>query len=143
MILPLVEKLRAFMAQHVFPAEPAMHDPSVSLSELMRPIQQAARDEGLWMPQIAESQGGMGLSLLEHAIVNGMDLVEAGAQGEHKIQRGYMPVTTYSAHWIRDPALSDAVANFLARERRAIDHEQNILESFAPFRKDGETGPAA
>ncbi|MGB1701129.1 MAG: acyl-CoA dehydrogenase family protein, partial [Nannocystaceae bacterium] len=69
MSLPLVERLRAFMEQHVFPAEPAMHDSSISLTELMRPIQAAAREEGLWMPQIPEEQGGMGLSLLEHAIV--------------------------------------------------------------------------
>jgi hypothetical protein len=74
---------------------------------------------------------------IDYAIRHGLARVEAGAQGEHKIQRGYMPATTYSAHWIRDPALSQAVAHFLERERRAIDHEQNILESFAPFRKDG------
>jgi predicted N-acyltransferase len=80
---------------------------------------------------------------IDYAIRHGLARVEAGAQGEHKIQRGYLPAPTYSAHWIRDPALSDAVANFLARERRAIDHEQNILESFAPFRKDGGAGPAS
>ncbi len=74
---------------------------------------------------------------IEYAIRPGLARVEAGAQGEHKIQRGYMPATTYSAHWIRDPALRDAIAHFLERERRAIDEEQNILESFAPFRKDG------
>ena len=74
---------------------------------------------------------------IDYAIRHGLARVEAGAQGEHKIQRGYMPATTYSAHWIRDPALRQAVAHFLERERRAIDHEQNILESFAPFRKDG------
>jgi predicted N-acyltransferase len=74
---------------------------------------------------------------IDYAIRHGLARVEAGAQGEHKIQRGYMPATTYSAHWIRDPALRDAVAHFLERERRAIDEEQNILESFAPFRKDG------
>ena len=74
---------------------------------------------------------------IDYAIRHGLARVEAGAQGEHKIQRGYMPATTYSAHWIRDPALRQAVAHFLERERRAIDEEQNILESFAPFRKDG------
>ncbi|MDX1575975.1 MAG: GNAT family N-acetyltransferase [Kiloniellales bacterium] len=76
---------------------------------------------------------------IDYAIQNGLARVEAGAQGEHKIQRGYLPAPTYSAHWIRDPALRDAVAGFLARERRAIGEEQNILESFAPFRKDGKT----
>jgi hypothetical protein len=74
---------------------------------------------------------------IDYAIRHRLARVEAGAQGEHKIQRGYMPATTYSAHWIRDPALRDAIAHFLERERRAIDEEQNILESFAPFRKSG------
>jgi predicted N-acyltransferase len=74
---------------------------------------------------------------IDYAIRHGLARVEAGAQGEHKIQRGYLPAITYSAHWIRDPALRQAVAHFLERERRAIDEEQNILESFAPFRKDG------
>ncbi len=74
---------------------------------------------------------------IDYAIRHRLARVEAGAQGEHKIQRGYLPATTYSAHWIRDPALRQAVAHFLERERRAIDEEQNILESFAPFRKDG------
>jgi len=74
---------------------------------------------------------------IDYAIRHRLARVEAGAQGEHKIQRGYLPTTTYSAHWIRDPGLRKAVAHFLERERRAIDEEQNILESFAPFRKDG------
>ena len=74
---------------------------------------------------------------IDYAIRHRLARVEAGAQGEHKIQRGYLPATTYSAHWIRDPALREAVAQFLERERRAIDQEQNILESFAPFRKSG------
>lgn len=69
-IPPLLEKLRTFMEAHVFPAEPLMHDDSVSLSKAIRPIQAAAREEELWMPQIAKDDGGMGLSLLEHAIVS-------------------------------------------------------------------------
>ena len=73
---------------------------------------------------------------IDYAIRHGLARVEAGAQGEHKIQRGYLPSPTYSAHWIRDPSFRRAIADFLARERRAIDEEQNILESFAPFRKD-------
>jgi len=79
---------------------------------------------------------------IDYAIRHRLERVEAGAQGEHKIQRGYLPSPTYSAHWIRDPAFRRAVADFLARERRAIDEEQTILESFAPFRKDGGRGPA-
>ena len=73
---------------------------------------------------------------IDYAIRHGLQRVEAGAQGEHKIQRGYLPVTTYSAHWIAVPALRRAVADFLQRERRAVGEEQQILESFAPFRKD-------
>jgi uncharacterized protein len=76
---------------------------------------------------------------IDYAIRHRLARVEAGAQGEHKIQRGYLPKVTYSAHWIRDPALRDAVADFLARERRTIGEEQRILETFAPFRKDGGT----
>jgi predicted N-acyltransferase len=75
---------------------------------------------------------------IDYAIRHRLAWVEAGAQGEHKIQRGYLPTTTYSAHWIRDPALKQAVAHFLDRERRGIGEEQMILESFSPFRKDGE-----
>jgi hypothetical protein len=74
---------------------------------------------------------------VEHAIAEGLKTVEAGAQGEHKIQRGYLPVETYSAHWIRDPALREAVAHFLARERVMLGHEKAALEELNPFRQDG------
>ena len=74
---------------------------------------------------------------IDYAIRHRLGRVEAGAQGEHKIQRGYLPSPTYSAHWIRDPAFRRAVADFLERERRAVDQERNILESFAPSQKDG------
>jgi uncharacterized protein len=74
---------------------------------------------------------------IDFAIEHGLARVEAGAQGPHKIQRGYLPVATYSAHWIRDPALRDAVANYLVRERRAVRHERDALEEeFSPFRKE-------
>jgi len=79
---------------------------------------------------------------IDYAIRHGLARVEAGAQGEHKLQRGYLPTATYSAHWIRDPALKRAVAEFLARERRAVGEEQRILESFAPFRNDEGAAPA-
>jgi uncharacterized protein len=78
---------------------------------------------------------------IDYAIRHRLARVEAGAQGEHKIQRGYLPTLTYSAHWIRDPAFRQAVAQFLDRERRAIGEEQRILECFAPFRQDGGPGP--
>ncbi|MFN3449871.1 MAG: peptidogalycan biosysnthesis protein, partial [Roseococcus sp.] len=64
--------------------------------------------------------------------------VEAGAQGEHKIQRGYLPVPTYSAHWIAHPGLSRAVADFLERERPAMRREMAELATLSPFRREGE-----
>ena len=58
--------------------------------------------------------------------------VEAGAQGAHKLARGYLPVPTYSAHWIRDPALRRAVADYLKRERAHVAREIAALgEEFA------------
>jgi len=62
--------------------------------------------------------------------------VEAGAQGPHKIQRGYLPAPTYSAHWIPDPAFRRAVAQFLARERDMVAHKMDGLSDFSPFRRD-------
>ena len=74
---------------------------------------------------------------IEFAIRHGLARVEAGAQGEHKIQRGYLPTETYSAHWIRDPGFREAIADFLGRERAGVRHEQNALADFSPFRKEG------
>ncbi len=54
---------------------------------------------------------------MDFAIAHGLTRVEAGAQGEHKIQRGYLPTPTYSAHWIADRRLREAVERFLASER--------------------------
>ena len=62
--------------------------------------------------------------------------VEAGAQGEHKLARGYMPVTTYSAHYIADPALRRAIADYLKRERAYVAAAGNELAAMGPFRKD-------
>jgi hypothetical protein len=70
------------------------------------------------------------------AIEHGLKRVEAGAQGPHKIQRGYLPVATYSAHWIADPALRQAIARFLEEERRAEALEREGLADASPFRKD-------
>ena len=72
---------------------------------------------------------------IDFAIANGLRRVEAGAQGEHKIQRGYLPETTYSAHWIADPGLRQAVERFLARERPAVEQEIGLLAAESPFRK--------
>ena len=81
---------------------------------------------------------------IEFAIERGLARVEAGAQGEHKIQRGYLPVATYSAHWIRDPAFAAAVGDFLRRERAAVEQERRALCTLSPFRQvDGGEGTPA
>ena len=73
---------------------------------------------------------------IDFAIAHGLARVEAGAQGEHKIQRGYRPVPTYSAHWIAHQGLRRAVAEFLDEERPARLAEIEQLGAFTPFRKD-------
>ncbi|WP_324262169.1 GNAT family N-acetyltransferase [Altererythrobacter sp. H2] len=72
---------------------------------------------------------------IEAAIGLGLDRVEAGAQGGHKLARGYEPVTTWSAHWIADPGFRAAVAEFLERERSGIAQDQAWLGERTPFRK--------
>jgi hypothetical protein len=74
---------------------------------------------------------------IEFAIARGLDRVEAGAQGPHKLARGYLPQTIYSAHWIADPGLRRAVARFLDEERAHVAFEQRLLAEHAPFRKAG------
>jgi predicted N-acyltransferase len=72
---------------------------------------------------------------IEHAIRLGLARVEAGAQGQHKIARGYLPSPVYSAHWIADPALRSPVARFLAQEREAMQEEMEWLEEeYSPFK---------
>ncbi len=73
---------------------------------------------------------------IEFAIQRGLSRVEAGAQGEHKIARGYLPSPVYSAHFIADPALRAPVADYLARERAAVDAEIEVMAAeLSPFRK--------
>jgi predicted N-acyltransferase len=72
---------------------------------------------------------------IEAAIALGLKRVEAGAQGPHKLSRGYEPVPTWSAHHIADPRLRDAVADFLQAERPAVMREIAALEEMTPFRK--------
>jgi predicted N-acyltransferase len=62
--------------------------------------------------------------------------VEAGAQGEHKIQRGYEPTLTHSAHWLQSPGLRNAVDRFLQAERPAILAEAQALSTLTPYRQD-------
>lgn len=76
---------------------------------------------------------------IDFAIARGLQTVEAGAQGEHKIARGYLPQTTYSAHYIADPGLRRAVRDYLARERQYVAEAARELTDAAPFRKsDGD-----
>jgi predicted N-acyltransferase len=75
---------------------------------------------------------------IDWAIAHGLKRVEAGAQGRHKIQRGYLPKPTYSAHWIAHTGLRRAVANFVAEERIGIEHDMKRLAEDSPFRNEGE-----
>jgi predicted N-acyltransferase len=72
---------------------------------------------------------------MEFAIDHGLDRVEAGAQGEHKLARGYLPVATQSLHWMRDAGFAEAVARYLEAERAAVDEDIEILTGYGPFRK--------
>jgi predicted N-acyltransferase len=73
---------------------------------------------------------------IDYAIRHKLKRVEAGAQGEHKLARGYLPHTTYSAHFIANPALRRAIAEYLARERAYVEASAEELATMAPFRKD-------
>jgi len=72
---------------------------------------------------------------IDYAIAHKLARVEAGAQGEHKLARGYMPTPTYSAHYIVDPGFRQAVARYLEGERAAIAENIADLSAFAPYRK--------
>jgi predicted N-acyltransferase len=71
---------------------------------------------------------------IDFAIAHQLPVVEAGAQGEHKLARGYAPATTRSVHWIGHPGLRDAVSRFVAQERASVAREQEALERYTPFR---------
>ena len=70
--------------------------------------------------------------------MHGLKAVEAGAQGEHKLARGYLPVLTHSFYWVADPGFARAIRDFLKAETRAVDEEIEILTSYGPFRQTGE-----
>ncbi|HEY4343706.1 MAG TPA: GNAT family N-acetyltransferase [Parvibaculum sp.] len=73
---------------------------------------------------------------IDFAIAHGLKRVEAGAQGEHKLARGYLPARTYSAHWVANESFSQAVAEYLTRERAHVDHDIEVLGEYSPFRHD-------
>ncbi len=72
---------------------------------------------------------------IDYAIANRLPRVEAGAQGEHKLARGYLPTTTYSLHWFADPEMRAAVEHYLQQERRHISHAKDLLTDYAPYKK--------
>ena len=99
--------------------------------------------------------------LIEHCILRGLVRFDAGAQGEHKLLRGFLPVETHSAHWIRDPGFRDAIGRFLADEQAGLRRYRHAMEAHSPYRtsaggahpapgearasdvEPGEAGPAA
>ena len=72
---------------------------------------------------------------IDAAIAMGLGRVEAGAQGDHKLARGYMPTVTHSLHWIGDPGFRDAVERYLDAERRAIDQDIEVMTEYGPFKR--------
>mgnify|MGYP000246853653 CR=1 FL=1 len=79
---------------------------------------------------------GTAATAFELALRWGLSHVEAGAQGEHKLARGYLPAPTHSAHWVADPGFADAIGRYLHEEARAIDQEIEILTEYGPFRRE-------
>ena len=71
---------------------------------------------------------------IEYAIAHGLQRFEPGAQGEHKLARGFEPVPTWSAYWIADPRMRDVVANYLRREDGAMQDYQAEMALHLPFR---------
>ena len=78
---------------------------------------------------------------IDFAIRRGLATVEAGAQGEHKLARGYLPQTTWSAHFIADPGLRRAIADYLKRERAYVAEVGRELAAAGPFRKSADDAP--
>ncbi len=72
---------------------------------------------------------------IDYAIAHRLQRAEAGAQGEHKLARGYRPVTTYSAHWLAEPGLHQAVARYLDAERAEVSEVNRLLEDYGPYKK--------
>ena len=73
---------------------------------------------------------------IEYCIANGVALFEGGAQGEHKLARGFLPVRTWSAHWLAHPEFASAIRQHVEREAQGIDRYLEELNDNSPFRKD-------
>jgi predicted N-acyltransferase len=76
---------------------------------------------------------------MEWAIMHRLPRVEAGAQGEHKLARGYRPTKTWSAHWIANPSFRSAVEDYLRRERHQVARDGEVLAEYLPFRDETAT----
>ena len=72
---------------------------------------------------------------IDIAIAAGLNRVEAGAQGQHKLARGYLPAPTHSLHWVGDTGFADAIARYLKAEREAVEEEIEILTDYGPFKR--------
>ena len=72
---------------------------------------------------------------IDIAIGDGLARIEAGAQGQHKLARGYLPTQTYSLHWVGDPRFADAIGSYLKAEREAVEDEIEVLTEYGPFRR--------
>jgi predicted N-acyltransferase len=72
---------------------------------------------------------------IDIAIARGLNRVEAGAQGQHKLARGYLPKPTYSLHWVGDPGFADAIARYLEAEKDAVEEEIEVLTEYGPFKR--------
>ena len=72
---------------------------------------------------------------LDYCIEHGLKRFDSGAQGEHKISRGFEPITTYSAHWIKDARFAQAIEQFLAKEQKAVQLYKQDAASFLPFKQ--------
>lgn len=72
---------------------------------------------------------------IDIAIEQGLSRVEAGAQGEHKLARGYLPTPTWSLHWVNDAGFAGAIDSYLKAEREAVDEEINVLTEYGPFKR--------
>ncbi len=75
---------------------------------------------------------------IDFAIAHGLKRVEAGAQGQHKLARGYLPRACHSLHWVADPGFRRAIEQFLEAESAAVDEEIEVLTAYGPFRKTGK-----
>jgi hypothetical protein len=72
---------------------------------------------------------------IDWAIAHGLQKVEAGAQGDHKLARGYLPAPVYSLHWIANEGFARAVGEYLTAERNAVEEDIEVLTAYGPFRR--------